>query len=96
MSVFNEWFQVYQARIRESLLIRKACLQSDSTFVFEAEPGKLDIQRREPGILFFQFTSWFALQTNNYAVIIDFCVCRVYVIDDVIQKLQRHDDLIKA
>ena len=25
---------------------------SDSTFVLKAEPGKLDIKRREPGILF--------------------------------------------
>ena len=27
-------------------------LPSDSTFVLKAEPGKLDIKRREPGILF--------------------------------------------
>ena len=29
-----------------------AWLASDSTCVFKAEPGKLDIKRREPGILF--------------------------------------------
>ena len=27
-------------------------LRSDSTCVLKAEPGKLDIERREPGILF--------------------------------------------
>ena len=27
-------------------------LPSDSTYILKAEPGKLDIKRREPGILF--------------------------------------------
>ena len=35
----------------ERLLTSRA-LPSDSTCVLEAEPGKLDINRREPGILF--------------------------------------------
>ena len=33
------------------MLYHKAVL-SDSTCVLEAEPGKFDIKRREPGILF--------------------------------------------
>ena len=49
MSVFC--YQVYQAKIKEHLLNCQTLL-SDSTCVPEAEPGKLDIKRREPGILF--------------------------------------------
>ena len=49
MSVFL--YQVYQARLRECLLTSRG-LSSDSTCVLEAEPGKLDIKRHEPGILF--------------------------------------------
>ena len=58
---------------------------------FEAEPGKLDIERStRTWYSIYQFTSWFTLQTGDYDVIIE---CRV---DDVIQKVQRHHDLIKA
>ena len=39
-------------------------LPSDSTCVLKAEPGKLDIKRREPGILFISNT----LQTSDYDV----------------------------
>ena len=39
----------------------------------------------------YQFTCCFAVQTSDYDVIIDF-----RVIGDVIQKVQRHHDLIKA
>ena len=49
MSVFL--YQVYQARLRESLLTSRG-LPSDSTFVLKGEPGKLDIKRRQSGILF--------------------------------------------
>ena len=45
------WYQVYQARLWERLLTSRG-LPSDSTCVLKAEPGKLDIKRREPGILF--------------------------------------------
>ena len=48
MSVF--WHQVSQARLGERLLTSRG-LSSDSTCVLEAEPGKLDTKRREPGIL---------------------------------------------
>ena len=41
-------------------------LSGDSTCALKAEPGKLDIKRREPGILFYQFT-----QTSDYDVIFD-------------------------
>ena len=33
-------------------LVESRGLPSDSTYVIQAEPGKLDIKRREPGILF--------------------------------------------
>ena len=33
-------------------LVESRGLQSDSTCILEAEPGKLDIKRREPGIQF--------------------------------------------
>ena len=49
VSVF--WYQVYQARLWERLLSSRG-LPSDSTCVLKAEPGKLDIKSREPGILF--------------------------------------------
>ena len=61
MSVF--WYQVYQARLWECLLTSRG-LPSDSTCVLKAEPGKLDIKRREPGILFISNT----LQTSDYDV----------------------------
>ena len=41
-------------------------LQSDSTCVLKAEPGKLDIKRREPGIPFIRFQVLNTLQTSNY------------------------------
>ena len=50
MGVF--WYQVYQARLWERLLTSRGFLPSDSTCVLKAEPGKLDIKKREPGILF--------------------------------------------
>ena len=46
-------------------------LPSYSTCVLEAEPGKLDIKRRKP---IYQFISWFALQTDDSDVLIDFHV----------------------
>ena len=49
VSVF--WYQVYQVRLCERLLTWRGLL-SDSTCVLKAEPGKLDIKRHEPGILF--------------------------------------------
>ena len=50
-------------------LIGSRGLPSDWTCVLEAEPGKLDIKRREPGILFISTP-----QTIDDDVIIDFCV----------------------
>ena len=40
----------------------------------KAEPGKLDIKRREPGILFISLPHCFTLQTSDYGVIFDFCI----------------------
>ena len=45
------WYQVYQARLWECLLTWLS-LPSDSTCVLKAEPGKTDIKRRTPCILF--------------------------------------------
>ena len=53
-------YQLYQARLWERLLTWRSML-SDLTSVLKAEPGKLDIKRREPGILF--IVSLFKLAT---------------------------------
>ena len=60
VSVF--WYQFYKTRLRQ-WLVESRGLTSDSTCVLEAEPGKLDIKRREPGILFIslQVSSFFKL-----------------------------------
>ena len=51
-----------------------------STCVLEAEPGTLDIKRRESGIQFnYQLTSWFTLQTSEYGVIIVIACMLSYV-----------------
>ena len=36
------------------------------------KPDKLDIKRREPGILYYLFTHTLTLQTSDYDVIFDF------------------------
>ena len=43
-----------------------------------------------------QFTSWFSLQTSPYDVIFVSIQCRFSVTGDVMQKVQRHHDLIKT
>ena len=58
---------------RSSSFVESQGLPSDSTCVLEAEPGKLDIKRGKPGILF-QFTSWFTRQTSDYDFVINFRV----------------------
>ena len=65
-------------------------LPSDPTCVLKAEPGKLDIKRREPGILFISLP--FKLAIMTYFL----CLCRFSVISDAIPKVQRHHDLIKV
>ena len=55
-------------------LVTSRGLPSNSTCVLKTEPGKLDIKRHEPGILFISLTLGFALQTSDYEVIIDVCV----------------------
>ena len=47
-------------------------LPSDSTCVLKAEPGKLDIKRCKPGILFISLPIVDTLQTSDYDVIFDF------------------------
>ena len=64
----------------------------DACKIPEAEPGKLDIKRREPGIRFIILTG-----SSNWRLGRNYrCSCRFNVIDDVIKKEQRHDDLIEA
>ena len=41
------------------------------TCIIKAEPGKLDIKRREPGILFISLPI-VSLQTSDYVAIFDF------------------------
>ena len=45
------WYQVYQARLWERMLNRSASLAM-STSVLKALPGKLDIKRHSPSILY--------------------------------------------
>ena len=45
-------YQIYQAHLREYLLDRLA-EPCDSTNFLSAMPGKLDIKRHKPGILYF-------------------------------------------
>ena len=59
--------------------------QSDSTCVLKARSGKLMVVYK-----------LFTLQTNDYDVIIEFRVDLNNDINDVIQKVPRHDGLIKA
>ena len=74
MSVF--WYQVYQARLRECLLTLRGLL-SNSTCILKAEPGKLDLKRCEPGILFIslQAESLFKLAVIMYLLIFVLIQC---------------------
>ena len=70
-------------------------LLSDSTCVLKAEPGKLDIKRCEPGILFISLPIVDSLQTSDYDVIFYFCVDSASLATSF-KKVQRHYDLIKV
>ena len=48
-------------------------LPSDSTCVLKAEPGKLDIKRREPGILFISLPIVSPFKLAIYDAIFNFC-----------------------
>ena len=65
-------------------------LPSDLTCVFKAEPGKLDIKIYEPGILFISLP---VVSLFKLAIMKKFSI---FVISDIIQKVQRHHDLIKT
>ena len=54
-------------------LLTSPGLLRDSTCVLKAKPGKLDIKRCKPGILFISLPS-FTLQTSDYDIIFYFCV----------------------
>ena len=69
-------------------------MPSDSTCVLKAKPGKLDIRRREPGILFISFPLLNTLQTSDYDVFIYFRVDSASLATSF--KVQRHHDLIKV
>ena len=49
-------------------------LPSDSTCILKAEPGKLDIKGRQPGIFFYQFSHCFIFKASDYNMIFEFCV----------------------
>ena len=66
-----------------------------STCVLKALPGKLDIKRREPGILFISLPI-VEHSSNKRLKRIFLFLCGFSVISDVIQKLQRHHDLIEV
>ena len=68
-------------------------LPSDSTSFLNAEPGKLDIKGRKPGILFIGLS--IVLQTGEYDVIFDFCVASASLATSF-KKVQRHHGLIKT
>ena len=61
--------------LQERLLASQG-LPGNSTCILKAEPGKLDMKRPEPGILYItcSLPSWFTLQTSKYDVMIDYCV----------------------
>ena len=50
-------------------MLKSRGLASNSTCVLKAEPGKLDIKRHEPGILFISLPI-----PRDYDAIFDFCV----------------------
>ena len=64
------WYQVYQARLWERFLTLRG-LPGDSTSVLKAEPGKLDIKRREPGNL---FISLFIFSLFKLAIMTSFSI----------------------
>ena len=104
--MFHYWFSVARVDLQRILgerllvsslrgkalrtLVESQSSPSDSTFVLKAMPGKLDIKRCEPCILFISLHGPL-YKTRDFDVNINF-----HVIDDVIQKVQRHDDLINA
>ena len=69
-------------------------LPSDSTCVLKAEPGKLDIKRDDPGILFISLRISSLFKLVIMAQFLIFVL--ISVISDVILKVQRHHDLLKA
>ena len=71
-------------------LVESRGLQRDSTCILEAEPGKLDTKRREPGILF--VSSLFKVTVTMW--LYSRFSCQFDEIDEVIQKVQRRVDLI--
>ena len=69
------------------MIVKSRALPSDSKCVFESEPGKLNIKRPKRGI-----PGWFTLQVWRKSRF----SCRFNVMDDIMQKVKRHDDLIKT
>ena len=54
-----------------SMRVELRGMPSNSTCILEAVPGKLDIKRRKPGIL---FISIIRTRTIKFDLIIDFCI----------------------
>ena len=64
------------------MLVDITRLAERSTCVLKAQPGKLVIKRRKPGVLFISFTRWFTLQTSNFDVF--FTLVSFSVVGDII------------
>ena len=75
------------------MLFESRGLPRDSICFLEAEPGKLDIKRRRPCILF--TFNRFTLQNSDYDVIIAFRADTTSL-TTLLKNVQRHDDLINA
>ena len=75
-------------------LVKSRGLPSDSTCFLEAEPGKLDIKRREPGILFISLQADSLFKLGIVRLLSIFLLIKCHLRRN--SKMQRHDDLIKA
>ena len=77
------------------MLVKSRGLPSDSTCILKAEHGKLIL--KDANLVFYLsvYTLLNTLQTSDYDVFFLF-LCRFSFISEVIQKVQRHQDLIKV
>ena len=59
-----------------------------------SKPSLINLISKDVNLIFYQLNLCFTLQTRDYNIIFDFLYL-FSVISDVIQKVQRHHDLIK-
>ena len=60
-------------------LVESRGLPSDSTYVLKAEPGKLDIKRHEPGILFIRLQVIIEFHVDSKSLTTSFKKCYMYI-----------------